>query len=589
MTRAWVPLYNDSDMARLFGWVVFLFLLALAAGAGYYWYLTRVPPPDKPEVAAPEVTAEIRDPLEEARSLADGGSLEEAAAILEKLAVSAGGQDNFEVRRLAGEVLTKLGRHRAAYGHLAAAREISPDDLDIFLPVIRSARNAGLLDEALSAALTGIELAPDRPVFELEASVLLLDLGRAREALKHVQRARSLEESSGEATADVWGLEGRVLARLGRDGAALSALRKASKLGTTDGDALGDYGLLALKKGLKKEAYQALVKSAEIKPANAEVQYRLAILCDDLGRRSRAVHHYRMALIVDMDILAREDRGLMNELRNRVQTALIMAPGNPETLYQAGFISYLDGDLEEALSLLEKFLARDRKNQDSSSKRAALRREAGELVKKIRSELFPEVAAVPVEIIEEPVSSPPPETKGIGVNYELAQSFQNRIRRDPENPRLHYYLGLVYLKGKDSAQAVRSFKKSLALSPNTAEVHLYLGAAHHHQGMSRDAVHHLQEAIRLVPQMADAHARLGAIYLKDMGNPQQAIPCLERAVEYAPEFSAALSMLGDAHRTLGDTKQASYYYCRAAERAAEGPVRDYAKKMAESLAGAAGQ
>ena len=586
-------------MARLFGWVVFLFLLALAAGAGYYWYLTRVPPPDKPQVAEPEVTDEVRDPLEEARSLAAAGNLEEAAAILEKLSASAGGQDNFEVRRLAGEVLAKLGRHRAAYDHLVAARAISPDDLDIFLPVIRSARNAGLLDEALSAALAGIELAPDSQVFELEASVLLLDLGRAREALPHVQRARALGEqaggtnaggaNAGGTTADAWGLEGRVLARLGRDGAALAALRKASKLGTTDGDALGDYGLLALKQGLKKEAYQALVKSAEIKPTNAEVQYNLAILCDDLGRRSRAVHHYRMALIVDMDILAREDRGLMNELRNRVQTALIMAPGNPETLYHAGFISYLDGDLEEALSLLEKFLDRDRKKQDSSSKRAALRQEAGELVKKIRHELFPEIAVSVVEVIEEPVEKPPPAESGIGVNYELAQSFQNRIRRNPDNPRLHYYLGLVYLKGKDSAQAVRSFKKSLALSPNMAEVHLYLGAAHHHQGMSRDAVHHLQEAVRLVPQMSDAHARLGAIYLKDMGNPQQAIPCLEKAVEYSPDFSAALSLLGDAHHALGNTKQASYFYCRAAERADAGPVQDYAKKMAESLAGASGQ
>lgn len=563
---------------RIIKWFLLLFLVAFIAGVGYYWHLTQ--PPPEPVVEMPEVVTPARDPFETAQSLIAAGKKKEAAELLLDLANRSGSRDRYEVRFLAGKVLLDLQRYREAFEQFAEARDLDPNRLETYRPLVRSAREMGDLELALGAVIDGAARSPRGAYFQKEAGSLLLAGGQAKEALFYIRKARALEES-----ASIWGLEGVALVRLGQEKAAWTAFRKAVSLKLKDPAALAEYGILAFKRGNPKEAYRALKEAVTAETGLGEAQYQLAIICDNARRRGEAIHHYRMALIADLDILSRDDRGMLDALRKRTQTALVMSPGNPETIFEAGFLAYLDGELEEALRLLDNFLGRIGSRETAGTAHGALREEAETLAERIRRELYPELAAVPGEGPEiEPTAPPDPDEPTVtSVNYDLVQSFKNRIHRDPKNPRLHYYLGLCYLKGKDSAQAVRHIKQALQLAPTMAEAHLHLGAAYQHQGMPREAVRHLTEAVKLVPQMADAHVKLGAVYLMEMGEPGKAIEHLEKAVTLCPDFSTGHSMLGDAYRIAGEPEKAYSYYRLAADYSAEGPVKEYSKQMVKTM------
>jgi tetratricopeptide (TPR) repeat protein len=101
----------------------------------------------------------------------------------------------------------------------------------------------------------------------------------------------------------------------------------------------------------------------------------------------------------------------------------------------------------------------------------------------------------------------------------------------------------------DYEQAVDLYQSSLDLYP-TAEAHTFLGWTYHYQGRVQDAIAECKRAIELDPEFGNPYNDIGA-YLIGLGNFEEAIPWLERALEarryeprHFPQFNLGRAYLG---------------------------------------------
>lgn len=98
----------------------------------------------------------------------------------------------------------------------------------------------------------------------------------------------------------------------------------------------------------------------------------------------------------------------------------------------------------------------------------------------------------------------------------------------------------------------------------SAHINTQLGVAYMRQGEFQQALEKLQKAVRQNPQLAEAHAASAVLYER-LNEPEKAMEHHRRAVELAPEDSAALNNYG---RFLCGRKQfdkAETYFQRAAQ------------------------
>lgn len=165
----------------------------------------------------------------------------------------------------------------------------------------------------------------------------------------------------------------------------------------------------------------------------------------------------------------------------------------------------------------------------------------------------------------------------------------------PDDPFLHYDLGIVYMAKKRHELAIESFKKAIALNPDyiparnnlgtvyLAQEHwdaaievfkelsgnlLYgtphlplfnLGWAYYNKKEYRLAEKYYLEALKIEPKFVIAMKSLAKTYIK-MGKIPEAIDRLEAAVTMAPKFPELYFDLGEAYELAGDRNKAVSAY-----------------------------
>jgi tetratricopeptide (TPR) repeat protein len=90
------------------------------------------------------------------------------------------------------------------------------------------------------------------------------------------------------------------------------------------------------------------------------------------------------------------------------------------------------------------------------------------------------------------------------------------LRLEPENAMANYYYGLS-LSRQDGdvnklAQAKSLLEKAVRLDPKLAAAYLQLGILYSQQGVTSEAISAYKKAIEANPQLAEAHYRLGQLY-----------------------------------------------------------------------------
>ncbi|MBC2713098.1 MAG: tetratricopeptide repeat protein [Desulfosarcina sp.] len=173
------------------------------------------------------------------------------------------------------------------------------------------------------------------------------------------------------------------------------------------------------------------------------------------------------------------------------------------------------------------------------------------------------------------------------------------VKKDPENPEFHLYLGSFYEQVEAYEKAEKTLKDGLGLDPKNSRIHFRLGVVYDKWGKKESSIAAMKQVIRFEPDNANALNYLGYTYA-DMGinldeaeqlirkalehkpgdgyitdslawvyykrgQYEKALPLLEQAAGLVPDDPIVKEHLGDVYNKLGMTEKALQSYHQSIE------------------------
>lgn len=132
-------------------------------------------------------------------------------------------------------------------------------------------------------------------------------------------------------------------------------------------------------------------------------------------------------------------------------------------------------------------------------------------------------------------------------------------------------IGEANIQAGQYTQALKELMEAEKLTPNDPKVHYYMGIAYERKGFVDDAFREFQKAIALKPDYSEANNFLGTIYLS-RGNYDEAIVSFNRAL-VNPLYetpSVPLYNMGRAYKAKGDLKGAYASFSEAIRKEPNG-------------------
>lgn len=228
-------------------------------------------------------------------------------------------------------------KRRASSGHPSAPQ---PAGLD----ALRGLIQAGRAGECLAEADGMIRQLGRRPELLHIIGWSLLVLGRNRDALPFLEEALAGLPKD----ARLWAQRGLVLGRLGQHAAAAESHRRALQLAPRDANFMVEMGTQMAAAYRYREAAEWLGRATEIAPANLQAHLRLARL--------------------------EERRGHPGSARNLLDSALRIAPDDPEVVQADAAMLAAEGDFAGAEARLARLLAASPGHVPAMSQLVGLRR-----------------------------------------------------------------------------------------------------------------------------------------------------------------------------------------------------------------------
>jgi TolB-like protein/cytochrome c-type biogenesis protein CcmH/NrfG len=157
---------------------------------------------------------------------------------------------------------------------------------------------------------------------------------------------------------------------------------------------------------------------------------------------------------------------------------------------------------------------------------------------------------------------------------QAREAAQAAIRADPSLGEAHASLGRQLFAGGawDWDEADRHLTRALELSPGYAPAHLWRGQVLMARGRVREGAAEIEGALELDPFSPEALSTAGrsAFYL---GDHEQAIELLRRAVDLSPHSARVQWYLRDAYAVAGHEQEAAETLLAAAPPAAQAELR----------------
>lgn len=136
---------------------------------------------------------------------------------------------------------------------------------------------------------------------------------------------------------------------------------------------------------------------------------------------------------------------------------------------------------------------------------------------------------------------------------EAAAEFQQAIELDPTYPRVHYYLGLTYLRWENAAafdKAKAAFRRELQSNPDEYLPNFFLGVILSMERQDAEAEQYLRKAAELDPQNPDPYLYLGQI-LNRRGEYEAAVEALETSLRLTKDPTRNNYQVSNTHYVLG--------------------------------------
>lgn len=154
-----------------------------------------------------------------------------------------------------------------------------------------------------------------------------------------------------------------------------------------------------------------------------------------------------------------------------------------------------------------------------------------------------------------------------GQLQQAIKALQAALRLEEDNVQIHLRLGMVYGQLKQFDASIRHLELAQQYIPREAQIAMLRGAAYTHAAVAtknadyvQRAMQAYQQAMEIEPGLAPSvHFGLGKIYIEALGQPEQALPHLEKAVAVTPRVPGVYRLLIQAHYELKHDEEAWRY------------------------------
>jgi tetratricopeptide (TPR) repeat protein len=219
----------------------------------------------------------FRDDSAEAQRLAKAGEVDEALAILDRLAHV--GIASFEQHRTRGALLTRKRRYAEAITSFEAALRMVPRFDQLYVDITQAYVDMGRYDEARVTLERGLKIEPGNPLLQTAKGGLLQKTGDLKGARAVLESARDADPADGRVRVQL----GEVYLALGEKERAIEELRAATRLEPSSDLAFTEYGVALSAAGRMREAIAAfrLALKKNSQSTGALVGLALAQAADD--------------------------------------------------------------------------------------------------------------------------------------------------------------------------------------------------------------------------------------------------------------------------------------------------------------------
>jgi len=362
-----------------------------------------------------------------------------------------------------------------------------------------------------------------------DLAIVLLDQGRASEALQYAQRDVEIEPQQGLAHTYL----GLVLGQLGNLQEAVAQDEEALRLNPDSAEAHYNFGMAMMELGRTPEAAEHYEQALRIKPDLAAAHVNLGAILERTGRIEEAIAHYEQALRIE--------------------------PDSAEAHYNLGTALFMQGRVQDAITQYTEALRIKTDYSEAYCNRGVILNQIGKLPEAVADyevalRIKPNYArahfhlGVALEKLNKPT--------------DAMRHYAEALRINPDYAEAHYSLGVALEKGGRADEAVEQYEQALRTNPGYIEAHVNLANVCLRVGDVPVAIGEYEAALRINPDYAEAHGNLGAI-LQRMGKLPEAVAQYEQALRIKPDYVEAHFNLGLALQKLGRTTEASEQYEQA--------------------------
>jgi len=154
---------------------------------------------------------------------------------------------------------------------------------------------------------------------------------------------------------------------------------------------------------------------------------------------------------------------------------------------------------------------------------------------------------------------------------EAAKVFEALMKESPDDPALHYYLGVAKANLDDVASAEAEYKRAIELDATLLEARSNLGVLLLGKGELEAARYELEACVDLDPEDGDSHYNLGLVH-EAAGRGAAAEKEFTRAAELLPDDPLPPMALAEAARRKGMFEAALEWYEKAEGCAPDEPL-----------------
>jgi tetratricopeptide (TPR) repeat protein len=384
---------------------------------------------------------------------------------------------------------------------------------------------------------------------EIGALVALVNQERLNEA---EQRTRAMLRMHPDAGI-LWKILSVALARQGRD--ALQALRRTAELMPQDAEAHCNLGAALHDRGQWAEALESLRRALAIQPDNAETLVDAANALRALRRAREALPLYRRALELDpRHVEARNNLGnALLELRQYddavawYRLALQSKPDDAQILCNLANAQRQLGLLSDAIASVQRAVALEPASSIAHNALGLVLSTMGRRKQAIAS-LSQALTLNPNNI--DALVNLGNVLRDQGLRREAVAFYRRAIELDPGRADSHCNLGTALFEFRRVDEAVASYRQALSLDPEYAPAHMSLAVALRQQRRPADAETSCRAALAIDPHYADALALLGELRA-DRGQFAEAEQLFQQAIASNPDISIAYASIA-THRKMTD-------------------------------------